>query len=82
MTDLQQTQTAYERLSESERVVFARAHYGFFQDVVDHLGEGGKSVSNATVSRTWYGTFKSPNPKIVAALDAVYQRYLRSEVVA
>ena len=63
-------------------MVFARAHYGFFQDVVSELADAGKPVSNATVSRTWYGTFKTPNPKIVAALNAVYQRYLRSEVVA
>ena len=63
-------------------MVFARAYYGFFQDVVTELAETGTSISNATASRTWYGTFKTPNPKIVAALSAVYQRYLRSEVVA
>jgi hypothetical protein len=55
-------------------VAFVKANYGFLQDVVDALAATRTPFSFSTVSRTWYGKFKTPNPNIVAALDSEYQR--------
>jgi hypothetical protein len=68
------TKTAFAGLNEGQRVAFVKANRGFLQDVVDALAAAKTAFSFSTVSRTWYGKFKTPNPHIVAALNSEYQR--------
>jgi hypothetical protein len=57
-------------------MAFVKATYGFLQDVVDVLAAARTPFSFSTVSRTWYGKIKTPNPNIALALDSEYQRLL------
>ena len=69
------TKPAFAELNGEQRVAFVKANRGFLQDVVDTLAAR-THFSFATVSRTWYGKFKTPNPFVVKALDRKYQRLL------
>lgn len=68
----------YLNLNQYHRRRFARQNFGFLSQVQRELAQRGIVVSLATVTRTWYGNFRAPNPEVVDSLDAAYHR-LREE---
>jgi hypothetical protein len=83
VTELRNQPTAgFKKLKGRDRRLFVARHYGFLKQVMQALAACGVNVSLATVSRTWYGDFKKPNPVVVAALDEAYQGIVRRRATA
>jgi hypothetical protein len=72
----------YDALPAEKKREFVAKHYGFFQRVVNQLEADGTSVTVSTVSRTFYGLFRRPNPHVVVALEVEYFRVNDSEEAA
>lgn len=72
-------------LTELQRKKFVHRNIGFLKEATlameaDGLrNEHGKPFTRATVTRTWHGDFRAPNPLIVAALEVHYRRVLERD---
>jgi hypothetical protein len=64
--------TTFTQLSPAERRRFISTHYGFLEKVRLDLAARGIRKAQTTLSRTWHGQFRAPDPEVVAALEAAY----------
>ena len=68
----------FRALDNETRRDFIVRRPGFMQAVANKLREQGQPCSVATVSRTWNGLFRTPNPAVVDAIQALYNAELNS----